>query len=115
MERQPLAHATFDGPLRWLQQQLFVAPDTAKGMKAVALAREAIRERGGRWALSWDPMALGIVTWRPHPQGSENRRHECCPTDVRPSPPLHRPAASSCFTSWCISGLAGSSSASRRA
>jgi len=66
-ERQPLAHPTPDGPLRWLRQQLFVGPDTAKGRKLEALAREAIRERDGRWAVSWDPVALGIVTWRPRP------------------------------------------------
>jgi hypothetical protein len=29
--------------------------------------REAITERDGRWALSWDPVPLGIVTWRPRP------------------------------------------------
>lgn len=65
LDRQPLAHPSPDGPLRWLQQQLFVAPDTANGRKLAALAREAIRERDGRWALSWDPVPLGIVTWRP--------------------------------------------------
>jgi hypothetical protein len=67
MERQPLAHASPDGPLRWLYQQLFVAPDTAKGRRLAALAREAIREKNGRWALSWDPAPLGVVTWRPRP------------------------------------------------
>lgn len=65
LERRPPAHASPDGPLRWLQQQLFVAPDTQKGRTLAALAREAIRERDGRWALSWDPVSLGIVTWRP--------------------------------------------------
>jgi hypothetical protein len=65
VEREPLAHAAPDGPLGWLQQQLFVGPDTAKGRKLAALAREAITERAGRWALSWDPVSLGIVTWRP--------------------------------------------------
>ena len=61
--REPLTHAAPDGPLGWLQQQLFVGPDTAKGRKLAALAREAITERAGRWALSWDPVSVGIVTW----------------------------------------------------
>jgi SAM-dependent methyltransferase len=65
LERAPLTHADPDGPLRWLFQQLFVAPDTARGRKLAALARDAIASRGGRWALSWDPVPLGIVTWRP--------------------------------------------------
>ena len=64
-EREPLAHADQDGPLRWLYQQLFVAPDTAKGQRLAALARDTITTRRGRWALSWDPVPLGIVTWRP--------------------------------------------------
>jgi hypothetical protein len=63
--RAPLAHTDRDGPLRWLYQQLFVAPDTEKGRRLAALAREAITSRGGRWALSWKPASVGIVTWRP--------------------------------------------------
>ena len=64
-ERTPLAHAERDAPLRWLYQQLFVAPDTDKGRRLAALARDAITERAGRWALSWQPVTLGVVTWRP--------------------------------------------------
>src|SRR5215813_12420451 len=66
--RDPLTHADQDGPLRWLYQQLFVAPDTAKGQRLAALAREAITSRDGRWALSWAEVAVGIVTWRPRSQ-----------------------------------------------
>ena len=65
VEREPLAHAAPDGPLGWLYQQLFVGPETGKGQKLAALARGAVRERAGRWALSWDPVSLGIVTWIP--------------------------------------------------
>jgi len=64
-EREPLAHVERDAPLGWLYQQLFVAADTAKGRLLALLARDAITERNGRWALSWDPVPLGIVTWRP--------------------------------------------------
>ena len=64
-EREPLTHAAPDGPLGWLYQQLFVGPDTAKGQKLGPLAREAITERAGRWALSWEPVSLGVVTWAP--------------------------------------------------
>ena len=63
--RDPLAHAEQDGPLRWLYQQLFVAPDTAKGKQLAALAREAITSRNGRWALSWSPVPVGVVSWCP--------------------------------------------------
>ena len=73
VEREPLAHGSPDGPLRWLYQQLFVAPDTGKGRRLAALAREAIRERGGRWALSWEPVPVGIVTWLPRPRSRPPR------------------------------------------
>ena len=63
--REPLAHADRDGPLRWLYQQLFIAPDTAKGQRLAALARDAITSRDGRWALSWSPVPVGVVSWRP--------------------------------------------------
>ena len=63
--RDPLTHADQDGPLVWLYQQLFIAPDTAKGQRLASLAREAITSRDGRWALSWDQVTVGIVTWRP--------------------------------------------------
>jgi SAM-dependent methyltransferase len=68
-DREPLAHAERDAPLRWLYQQLFVAPDTAKGRRLALLARDAITSRGARWALSWDPGTVGVVTWRPRPAG----------------------------------------------
>jgi SAM-dependent methyltransferase len=64
-EREPLMHADEEGQLRWLYQQLFVAPDTGKGRRLAELARDAVTERGGRWALSWSPGPLGIATWRP--------------------------------------------------
>jgi hypothetical protein len=65
LEREPLAHAERDASLTWLYQQLFVAPDTDKGRRLAALARQAITARGDRWALSWVPVPLGVVTWRP--------------------------------------------------
>ena len=65
LEREPFSHADRDAPLSWLYQQLFVAPDTDKGRRLARLAREAITARRGRWALSWAPQSLGIVTWCP--------------------------------------------------
>jgi SAM-dependent methyltransferase len=67
-EREPLTHAARDAPLAWLYQQLFVAPHTDKGRRLAVLGREAISARDGRWALSWQPVPLGVVTWRPRPR-----------------------------------------------
>ena len=63
--RDPVTHVDRDGPLPWLHQQLFVAPDTAKGQRLASLARDAITSRNSRWALSWAEVAVGIVTWPP--------------------------------------------------
>jgi SAM-dependent methyltransferase len=64
--REPLLHAERDGPLRWLYQQLFITPETEKGRRLAALARDAITSRDGRWALSWSPVpVVGVVSWRP--------------------------------------------------
>lgn len=70
LERPPATYAESDAPLPWLHQQLFVEPDTDKGRQLAALARAAITARGDRWALSWNPMPLGIVTWRPGVSGA---------------------------------------------
>lgn len=65
LRREVLAYADRHAPLTWLYQQLFVAPDSDKGRRLAALARDAITERNGRWALAWDAGPLGIVTWLP--------------------------------------------------
>src|SRR5262245_25678938 len=65
LERSPVTYSERDEPLPWLYQQLFVEPHTDKGRQLTALARPAITARGDRWALSWDPAPLGVVTWRP--------------------------------------------------
>jgi SAM-dependent methyltransferase len=65
LEREPVTYADRDAPLTWLYQQLFVGPDTDKGHRLAALARDALAERGGRWALSSAPAAIGVVAWRP--------------------------------------------------
>ena len=63
--RNPIAYPAADAPMSWLHQQLFVAPGSDKGRQAVQLAGELITARDGRWSLSWEPVPLGIVTWRP--------------------------------------------------
>jgi SAM-dependent methyltransferase len=65
LSRPPQTYADPDGPLPWLYQQLFVEPHTDKGQRLAGLARAAMIARGDRWALSWDPAPLGIVTWQP--------------------------------------------------
>ena len=65
LDREPVTYADRDASLPWLYQQLFVAPDTDKGQRLAGLARETMAAREGRWAFSWAPGVLGIITWRP--------------------------------------------------
>ena len=63
--RAPGLYRAPEAPLDWLYQQLFIGRETAKGRELARLAAESVSERGGHWALSWEPAAIGIVTWRP--------------------------------------------------
>jgi len=65
LERQPIAYAEPEAPMAWLHQQLFVDAASARGRALEAAARSAISERDGRWALSWEGVPLGVVSWRP--------------------------------------------------
>jgi SAM-dependent methyltransferase len=65
LERESATYAEPDGALTWLHMQLFIQPDSEKGRRLAQLARAAVTERNGRWALDWSPAPLGIVRWRP--------------------------------------------------
>ncbi len=65
LERPAMSYAERDASLGWLTQQLFVDPESEKGRNLAALASAAMTERDGRFGLSWEPVPLGIVTWKP--------------------------------------------------
>jgi hypothetical protein len=63
VERVP---QTFDQPeqvLGFLRQQLWTAPNSDKDRTLERVARERLQQRNGRYALSWNPVPVGIVTW----------------------------------------------------
>ena len=64
-ERPPVTYGEARDPLIWLYQQLFISPESEKGALLARLAQERLTERDGRYALSWEPQPLGLVTWRP--------------------------------------------------
>ncbi len=64
-DRSPQSYAEPDQPLTWLRQQLWVAPDGPKDLKLQQVLRERLTEREGRYALNWNPVRVGIVTWWP--------------------------------------------------
>jgi hypothetical protein len=63
-ERPPLSYGEHDAPLTWLRGQLWTAPDSDKDRQLQRLLAERAEERDGRFALSWDPVRVGVVTWR---------------------------------------------------
>ncbi|MCK9517930.1 MAG: class I SAM-dependent methyltransferase [Dehalococcoidia bacterium] len=63
--RQPLTYADREAPLGWLRTQLFVQPDSEKDQRVTAAVKSLMTERNGQWAVSWEGLALGVVTWEP--------------------------------------------------
>ena len=58
---------TYDHPdqaLTWLRWQLWLAKDGPKDQTLQRLFRERVQERDGRYAFSWEPVTVGVVTWR---------------------------------------------------
>jgi len=65
LEREPMTYGDRDAPLGWLHQQLFIQEGGQKSGRLAAAVRDLITERDGRWAVSWEPVPLGVVSWRP--------------------------------------------------
>lgn len=63
VDRSPQSYESRDGVLASLRQQLWLVPDGPKDRKLQALLELKLAERHGRYALSWDPVSVGIVTW----------------------------------------------------
>ena len=64
VDRSPQTYAEPEQALTWLRQQLWTAPGSDKDRRLAEVARERLEERDGRYALSWAPVPVGIVTWR---------------------------------------------------
>jgi SAM-dependent methyltransferase len=65
VDRSPQSYAAPQEGLTWLRQQLWTAPESEKDRALQRVLRERVQEREGRFALSWQPVKVGIVTWRP--------------------------------------------------
>jgi SAM-dependent methyltransferase len=63
VDRSPQSYPQPDQALAWLRGQLWVAPNGPKDLLLQRLMRERIQQREGHYALSWDPVRVGIVTW----------------------------------------------------
>ena len=65
VDRTPQTYADPDQALTWLRQQLWTAPGSARDRRLEEVARDRLQEREGRFALSWEPVPVGVVTWKP--------------------------------------------------
>jgi len=64
VDRSPQTYTEPSELLTWLRQQLWTAPDGPKDLKLQQALRERLTERDGRYALSWNPVRVGVVTWQ---------------------------------------------------
>jgi SAM-dependent methyltransferase len=63
VERTPQTYADTAQALAWLRGQLWTKPDGPKDQLLQRLVKDHLEPRNGRYALSWDPARIGIVTW----------------------------------------------------
>ena len=63
VDRPALSYEQPDQALAGLRQQLWTSPDGDKDRLLQRLVRERARERNGRYAFSWEPVRVGVVTW----------------------------------------------------
>jgi len=73
VERTPQSYEQPDQSLAWLRGQLWTQPDGPKDLVLQRLMHERLEQHNGRYALSWDPVRVGIVTWSA-PTPSPSRR-----------------------------------------
>jgi SAM-dependent methyltransferase len=63
VDRSAQSYEQPDHALAWLRGQLWTKPDGPKDLLLQRLMREHLQQRNGRYALSWDPVRVGIITW----------------------------------------------------
>lgn len=63
--REPLSYPDRELVPRFLRQQLFIEPGGEKDRRLEAAIDAVLTEREGRFAFSWEPTPLGIVSWAP--------------------------------------------------
>lgn len=59
-------YESLDQALNFGRHQTWVQPGGEKDHRLHEALRERLEERGGRYAFTWDPVPVGIVTWEPH-------------------------------------------------
>jgi SAM-dependent methyltransferase len=63
--RPAMSYSEPDEALNFVRRQTWVAPGTEKDELLRQLINEALIKRDGRFAFSWEPAVMGIVSWEP--------------------------------------------------
>lgn len=61
--RTPQSYATAEEALNFARRQFWVEPGGEKDRRLERIVHERLDVRDGRFALSWEPTRVGIVTW----------------------------------------------------
>jgi SAM-dependent methyltransferase len=69
-ERAPLSYEEQDQALTLVRRQLWTRPGSTKDRLAQRLLKERLVERDGQYALSWEPLRIGVVSWVPPARSS---------------------------------------------
>jgi SAM-dependent methyltransferase len=63
VDRQPQTYDHPDQLLIWLRQQLWTQPESPKDQLLQRTLAERLIHRDGKYALNWNPVPVGVVTW----------------------------------------------------
>jgi hypothetical protein len=63
--RTPQSYESLEQAVAFARRQTWVRPGGDKDRRLRAAVAERLIEQDGRYALSWEPTPVGIVTWEP--------------------------------------------------
>jgi hypothetical protein len=63
VDRSPQTYASPEQGIAFLRQQLWTPQGSEKDQTLERLALERLTERDGRYALNWNPVPMGVITW----------------------------------------------------
>lgn len=63
--RQPQSYTSVDQALNMARRQTWVRPGSAEERRLLEVVQDRLQERDGRYAFSWEPTPVAVVTWAP--------------------------------------------------
>ena len=66
-ERPSISYASVEDAHVFLRRQLWLKEGSNRDERLRGTLAERLTERDGRFAISWEPITIGVVTWSPTP------------------------------------------------